>query len=167
MSSLYRTFDALDPSDPTAVQTRQVGVEKQQFDKLLSEEHQVRLARLALAKHVCSEPDWIFEGLQRPEQDWSTCYVGSPGVDFRGLKIQTPPPPGTVFLVFVTTRGKIWDWRWEDVDKDGTGFPENYRTRFGRILWPSQQIFSPNGPTEILAAENSVHTPTMVPKKMR
>lgn len=167
MPSLKHTFDALDPSDPSGLQRRLVGLEGWQLESLLKNPHPARLARLALAKEVCSAPEWVFEGLQRPDQDWSFCYVGRPASDWRATDIETPPPPGTVFLVFATQRGKLTDWRWEDVDQDGSGLPENYRTRFGRMLWPHQQTFSPNGPGEVLASETSTHTPSMGQKKMR
>jgi hypothetical protein len=109
---------------------------------LLHHEHHVKLARLLIAKEVVGDPAVVFEDWMRPEREECLCYGGRPDHDFRGPQIETPPPPGMVFCVFVLPSGKITDWRWELADSDEPDYPENWNERFGRILWPQSQSTS-------------------------
>lgn len=143
MARLVHTFSALDPSDPTGVQTRDIGLEQTQVDVLLHEEgtvnDKVRLARLLLAKEVAQAPEVIFEDLKRPNHEDGLCYCGRPSHDFRGPRIETPAPPNMVFCVFVVSSGKISAWRWEPCDELEPDYPEDWKNRFGRIVWPPGQ----------------------------
>ena len=87
---------------------------------------------------VMDAPTATFEGLGRAGQDGAYCYCGRP-TERRIIDdhITVPPPPGQTFLVFVSRECVIAKWGWEDMDPD-TGYPENWTTRFGRRLWPTE-----------------------------
>lgn len=142
MSRLIRIFPALDPFGKSGVETWDIGLEQGQLDCLLQENGDVRdkvqLSRLVLAQEVAQNPIVVLQDLKRHETEESLCYCGRPSHDFRGLQIETPPPPGMVFCVYVTKTGKMTRWKWEKSDQNDPDLPENSNhNRFGRIVWPS------------------------------
>ena len=139
MAHLVYSFDALDPYDSVGTKRKIIGLEQAQVDAMLHSHDAVRLKRLELAKEVCESPLVVFEDWKRPDNEDGLCYCGRPSRDFQGPSIQRPPPPGMVFCVFVKPSGKITAWRWEPCDKFEIDFPEDWKNRFGRILWPPAQ----------------------------
>ena len=131
------TLDAIDPfGDDGAVW--KVWVDQAHVDGLSRHRVDPRFYRLLLLSEVLSDPTAIFQGWEREGQDGGLCYVGSPAKDYRSESIEVPPPPGKVFLAFVTSRGKVSEWRWEDSDEDDPHFPKGYnKGRFTRIAWPT------------------------------
>lgn len=142
MARLKYTFDALDPFGGDDQTLRTIGVEEEQLNHLLHNEHRVKFSRLLIAKEVVGDPVIVFEDWMRPEREEGLCYCGHPDHDFRGPQIETPPPPGMVFCVFVLPSGKITDWRWELAEPEEPDYPENWKERFGRIIWPRNQSIS-------------------------
>jgi hypothetical protein len=140
MAHLVRTFLALDPYEPSGLKSRPIGLERSQIDALLREDgtinDKVRLGRLVLAQEVTTDPIVVFKDWKRPGQEDGVCYCGRPKRDYRGPSVETPAPPNMVFCVFVKASGKMTAWRWEVQDPDAPDFPEDWKNRFGEILWP-------------------------------
>jgi len=131
------TMEALNPygsNDPLEVWLPQAHV-----DGLTRKGLETRFARLLLVPEVLKNPEVVFQGLEREGQEEGLCYVGRPSRDFHSTTIEVPAPPGKVFLVFVERGGKVFEWRWEPSEDDEPAYPENYRERFGRVLWPTNQ----------------------------
>jgi hypothetical protein len=102
--------------------------------ELLQEKgHIVKQARILLIDEVLRETWAIFQGWSRPGTDDCLVYVGNPGQDYRGPRIETPSPPGMVFLVFVLPDGTIDDWNWRKVTASDPDMPEGV---IGRKIWP-------------------------------
>lgn len=135
-------MSALDPFDESGVQPAVVWVEQAQVDVLTRANLTAKFFRLQLVKEVVEAPWVVFQGWERQEHEEDLCYVGRPDRDLPKEGVQTPPPPGMVFLVFVTKSGKVTDWRWEPADSDGPDRPENWRERFGRQVWPRNRATS-------------------------
>jgi hypothetical protein len=134
------TLSALDPRGIRKGDVWDVWLEQAHIDGLTRYGVSVRYYRLLLVEEVLSDPSVVFEGWEREGQDEGLCYVARPKRDFRSDCIEVPAPPGMVFLVFVTSGGKISEWRWEKSDVDNPEFPEGYKTRFRRIVWPTRVV---------------------------
>jgi len=92
-----------------------------------------------LIPDVVLRPTMVLKGWKREGYENALIYVGRPDRDFRNTTIETPPPPGMVFLVFVTPDTfTISDWRWEFSDKNGPDAPEDL-ARCETILWPTKR----------------------------
>ena len=125
-------FDAIDSSNPEGSAWK-VGIAPALLDVLRTNSHTVKLMRIMLVKEVLIGPCAIFGGWSRPEKDDCFVYAGRPNRDYRGKQIETPPPPGMIFLVFVLPDGTIDDWSWRRVLEDDPGLPQGIS---GRMLWP-------------------------------
>ncbi|AWM38698.1 hypothetical protein GobsT_31130 [Gemmata obscuriglobus] len=86
------------------------------------------------------DPDAIFLGLRRPNQDDALCYsvflTCDPEEDDEDYK--KPPRYGLAFLAFVRVANMgcvIFDWEWREEDPDLPGHPNNWRRDFGERLW--------------------------------
>lgn len=129
-------LEAFDPLDQTGVGRRQVWLAQALIEKVSRGVLTPKFYRIQLIPEVLLNPLAVFEGWDRPGHDRDFCYVGIPSKDVRSESIEVPAPPGMAFLVFVTARGNVTDWRWEVTDTAIPGYPENWRQRFGRKLWP-------------------------------
>lgn len=89
------------------------------------------------------DPDAIFEGLQRPNQNDSFCYSVRPTRDpdaDEGDETEPALPPvfGQAFLAFVTLEQMgfvVFDWEWRAESADEPGHPENWQSDFARRVW--------------------------------
>jgi len=85
--------------------------------------------------HILQHPVVVFQGLRREEDEdprgtgWR-CYCGKPTKKFQKDGSEVNPDPNYVFLVFVNDEGVAYNWRWECVDLEESGFPRGYETRF-------------------------------------
>jgi len=137
----YWTLPALDPFGVGQAR-RELRLAQAHVDGLTRHGLKSRFYRLLLVREVLTNPRVVFQGWEREGFEQALCYVGSPSKDLRSESIETPPPPGMVFLVFVTPQGTLSDWRWEKSAEDNPEFPENYRVRFRRIVWPTKVTLS-------------------------
>ena len=115
-SPKFWTLAALDPDDPTGFASHEVRLAQNHTESLLKHGLDAKFARLALVPEVLQSPMMVLRGWKRAGFDDALIYVGRPARDFRNAQIETPPPQGMVFLVFVTPNGNISDWRWEKSD---------------------------------------------------
>jgi hypothetical protein len=82
------------------------------------------------------DPDVIFEGLKRHDQQDNLCYSVRPTIDpddeDSGL-----PKYHYVFLVFVSLHMGyvIFDWEWREEDPERPGYPLNWQDDFARSTW--------------------------------
>lgn len=107
----YFSVQTRDPRDLDRLWT--VGVRESLISRIRTQGHEVRLARLKLVHKVLSEDtEHIYTGWSRPDRGDCFVYGGFPGQDHRSLTIEVPPPPNSIFLVFVTESGEIDDWTW-------------------------------------------------------
>ena len=67
-------LDALDPSDPTGVQTWTVVLSDAKLQWLRTEAPEHKLCRLQLARDVLKNPTVIFHGWERPDHEDSNRY---------------------------------------------------------------------------------------------
>jgi hypothetical protein len=95
--------------------------------------HVVKQARILLIDEVLRETRAIFHGWSRPGTEDCFVYAGNPGRDQHGPTIETPPPPGMVFLVFVLPDGTIDDWNWRKAAEGDPDVPEGIT---GSKIWP-------------------------------
>jgi hypothetical protein len=124
------TFPAQLPTDPAAQWG--CGIHGQKLDILIKASDTVWLARIALIPPVLAEPRRIIRGWGRDKTDcW--VYVGFPDCDYRSASIQTPPPTGMLFLVFVLNDGTIDHWTWRPICNDDPEMPEGME---GETVWP-------------------------------
>ena len=99
-----------------------------------------RFARIQLIPDVLVDPVAIFQGWDRDGMSDALCYVGHPSKDYRSVGIETSSaPPNMVFVVYVCKTGKIAEWGWVPSDQDNPEYPENFKSRFGRMIWPTKQ----------------------------
>jgi hypothetical protein len=126
------SFKAIDPR--FALGRWNTGVSGRLLRLLRQQGHDARLARLVLVREVlCESPLEIRRGWSRYAMEDCFVYVGMPNRDFRRLTIETPPPPGSVFLVFVLEDGTIDEWNWRALID---GYPEGVD---GAVLWTPNQ----------------------------
>jgi len=89
------------------------------------------------AIEVLKAPGAIFEGLQREGQGRSYCFSGVPRRYSEDTEM--PPPPGMVFVVYMTSNRVIFEWRWERQAPAAHGRPVGFDCgRYGKVLWESQ-----------------------------
>jgi hypothetical protein len=133
MSTRWRIeFDARLPSNPNG-QTWKVGIAAALLEVLQRHGHSVKQVRILLIEEVLNDTHAIFQGWSRPGTDECFVYVGKPKHDCHGPTIETPAPPGMLFLVFVLPDGTIDDWNWRPAAKDDLTAPEGIN---GRRIWP-------------------------------
>lgn len=130
MSKWKFTVEAQSPEDPD--RTWITGFPERHLALLVSKGHKEKLAKARLAEEVLAQPESIIKGWGRDKAD-SWIYVGSPPHDFRSDSIETPPPKGMLFLVFVLPDGTIDDWAWRHATADEPGLPEGMK---GTVIWP-------------------------------
>lgn len=126
-------FDARSPIGSEG-DTWKVGIAPAQLDALQTNNHTVKQMRIMLVEGVLSDPDAIFAGWSRPDTGDCYVYAGKPDRDYRGMGIETPPPRGMMFLVFVLRDGTIDDWNWRKVQADNPDLPEGLEGN--KKLWP-------------------------------
>jgi len=88
---------------------------------------------LLSAAEVLSSPTYIYQGLKRTGYEDALCYVGRPARHGDGWS--GPAIPGFVFVVFVTKRQVVFEWRWEKADTDDESKPEAVTARFTTLKW--------------------------------
>ena len=107
-------------------------------------------ADIYTAEHTLSEtlrsPDAIFEGLRFDDdeprhcdsQGWR-CYAKHPARRYKDDGSASETPKGRIFLVFVNTDRVVYNWTWEEADKNalarGVYLPADYETRFGNHVY--------------------------------
>ncbi len=124
-------IEAQSPDDPHA--TWRTGFTVRTIELLISKGHTEKLARARLAEEVLQSPDSIIKGWGRDRDD-CLIYVGAPLQDYRSSSVETPPPKGMLFLVFVLSDGTIDDWSWRPAEAGEPGMPEGMK---GTVLWPA------------------------------
>jgi hypothetical protein len=72
----------------------------------------------------------------REEQEEGLCYSGIPTGSYTNEGRKKSPLKGKTFLVFLTSDGKVFQWRWEDADATREGYPDQWQERFARQKWP-------------------------------
>lgn len=126
-------FDAIDPKN---LEGRwKTGIHEKHYNAIRHSGHENKVARIMLVNEVLqNETKHLFRGWSRHDKEDSFVYVGTPGQDFKSLTIQTPAPPGMVFLVFVLPDGTIDDWIWRA--SRGENKPDGVT---GELIWSSNQ----------------------------
>lgn len=125
-------FDARLPSKPDQ-ETWKVGIAPAKLEILQRYGHEAKLVRILLVSDVLRDTYAIFEGWSRPDTDGCFVYAGKPGRDYPRRGIDTPAPPGMIFLVFVLPDGTIDDWNWRPINPEDPTIPEGIN---GRRIWP-------------------------------
>jgi hypothetical protein len=112
--------------------TWEIGITETKFRRLQKNGDIVKLVRLALVEEVVSGPIRIVRGWERPDTEQCLVYVGKPDRDFHGPRIEKPPPPNMLFVVFVLPDGTIDYWNWRPTAADDPFMPEGIG---GVTLW--------------------------------
>jgi hypothetical protein len=126
-------FDAIDPKNPPDKRWK-VGLPEWLIHQQQIHGHEKAMARLRLVLEVLQEGTTrLYEGWSRPgKEDKCFVYVGRPDRDYKSHRIETPPPPGMVFLIFVLEDGTIDDWTWRKTSAKDADSPEGVS---GRLIW--------------------------------
>jgi len=102
------------------------------LDKIKKDGPRWKYEKYRLVPQAIENPLVIFEDLKREEYRDGLCYAAKPSDG----DLASPVTKGYLFLVFVRKEFGLvvfeWDWRRESGQ---SGFPENWRTDFGRIAW--------------------------------
>lgn len=130
MSRWFLQFDAINPANPE--DRWKTGIHQAHYRRLQVHGHEKALARIMLVNDVLTEGTLrIYGGWSRPDKDDCFVYVGRPTREFKSLSIETPPPPGMVFLVFVLPDGTVDDWNWRPC-QDNSDEPQGVE---GELIW--------------------------------
>jgi len=88
-------------------------------------------------QQVLLGPTAIFAGI-REHQQGGTCYCGHPTCAYSNGGAKLPPIPGMIYLVYVSPRDEIFEWRWDQADKEQPDLPVGYNSpnRFRVQIWP-------------------------------
>ena len=117
-------------------------VRKAEIDDLRAHGPQEKLDNARFLEECMANPDAIFSGLRRPEQDESLCYSVRPTRDQDETPVSTDSMPryGFAFLAFVRVANMgyvIFDWEWRQEDPDHPGRPIHWQQRFPEeCVWP-------------------------------
>lgn len=134
MPEWVHTFIAVHPKGKEAFK---VGLPRDLWRNITQHGHEVKRARLELVRDVLQAPVEIRLGWARFGTEDCYVYVGKPEKDIRrgppDARIETPPPPGEVFLVFVLADGSIDEWTWRALAADHPSGVE------GHVIWPPNQ----------------------------
>jgi hypothetical protein len=85
--------------------------------------------------YILLHPTVIFQGLKRENMEKGLCYSGVPTVRYINADVTAPPHPGMTFLVFADDKFRVFDWRWEKVDKSNNDYPLDSKDRFTKTIW--------------------------------
>ena len=86
-------------------------------------------------REVLTKPSAVFGGVREHEHG-GLCYCGRPRQRWTNAEVKCPPPPGMVFLVFVSPADGVYEWRWEWASESNAEFPAGFDRRFEGLLWP-------------------------------
>ena len=128
------TFKIRWPIDDNEIEIR---IELAYWERLLKY-FPTRFRNIETALGVLHNPNRIFSGLNRPLRDSSNmlCFVGKPRYWFVGTSGSNVPfPTNLVYLVFLNERRSIFEFGAEFSDAEDPLNPENWRDRFGELLW--------------------------------
>jgi hypothetical protein len=115
-------------------------VSRPELDRLRDNGPQEKYEDARFLPEAVSDPDAIFVGLRRPNQDEGLCYsvflTHDPDDDDDGCA--RPPRYAQAFLAFVRVANLgyvIFDWEWREEDPDQTGHPTHWERDFERRAW--------------------------------
>lgn len=97
--------------------------------------------KLEDAKYIeeaISDPDAIFEGLNRTGLEDGVAYSVRPSHDPEEPEVETLPHYGYTFVVYARPGGwgyVIINWDWRAEDSDSPGHPEGWEADFTRRSW--------------------------------
>lgn len=134
MARWLLTFEAIDPRN---LEGRwKTGILEKHYRKLTNQGHEKSVTRIVLVDEVLSSgTKCLYCGWSRPDKEDSFVYVGKPAHDFKSLSIETPAPPGMVFLVFVLPDGTVDEWTWRRIAA-GNYEPDGVD---GELIWRANQ----------------------------
>jgi hypothetical protein len=138
--SSFFEIEALNPYDESGCSTITLRLRRSHVLGAAEKGLAARFARVKLIPDAVKNPIMVLEGWKRDGYDKALIFVAKPVRDFRSPEIETPPPPGMLFLVFATPETYIIsDWRWERADAEDPDVPEESLKRSERILWPTSR----------------------------
>lgn len=115
-------------------------VVKSEYERLGEFGPQEKYDDARFLEEAVREPDAIFSGLRRPNQDESLCYsvqITRDPDDSDGFSASAPRY-GFVFLAFVRVAQMgyvIFDWEWRREDDETPGHPANWEKDFKERVW--------------------------------
>ncbi|MGL6095324.1 MAG: hypothetical protein ACRC7O_05935 [Fimbriiglobus sp.] len=116
-------------------------VDRTEFDTVRDEGPAWKFHDARFIPEAVADPDAIFRGLRRPNQNESLCYsvqpTRDPDDDANEYGIAVPPVFGRVFLVFAYLGSMgyvVFDWEWREAG-DEPGHPENWQDDFAERIW--------------------------------
>lgn len=129
--------------DPDTEGQKQVKLLKEDFSRIQRNDPPHKVYHLigengahSSVQEVLNNPCAIFSGV-RDHQVGGVCYCGIPSRRWFNSGSSADPPPGFVFLVYVSPRGCVFEWRWTRADDQHGCWPVDWEDRFnGGLLWP-------------------------------
>lgn len=96
----------------------------------------VRFQNIRTAVNVLNRPKRIFIGIKRAVSQDGLCFVGKPDRWYvRENVIVDFPKDELVYTVYLNDRNSVYDFRAEEIDVEDEDSPEDWKNRFGGVLW--------------------------------
>jgi hypothetical protein len=118
-------------------------VDRQTLESLIEHGHTEKYHDSRFLPGAVSEPDAIFKGLRRPNQNDGLCYsvrpASDPAEDDESPAVDVLPRYGVAFLAFVEVRDMgyvVFDWEWRTEDPDEPGHPLGWIDDFAERVYP-------------------------------
>ena len=125
-------------------QTRLKDIGKYHPDSKLKDLHSV--------KWLCENPVAGFEGIRHLDNSFcdpkdfvelpdpgGICVSGIPNERYLRRDVVVPVQRNVTFCFVGTTRLVIWNWFWFTGDRLNPQFPDGWKERFDRQVWPKQE----------------------------
>ncbi len=126
-----KRFYELDARDPLGGVGRTLYLDPEKLKELGVRGPKFKLWNAALIPEVVRARNTrLFRGLKREGMEDAHCYAGFPTHRFTDGNNQVPALGGSVFMVFVTPRWIICDWRWELPSAEGVDLEKFFADRF-------------------------------------
>jgi len=119
-------------------------VDRRTLDLLSEHGHAEKYHDARFIPMTVGDPDAIFQGLRRPNQNDGLCYSIRPESDPDDEEDETRsgatlPRYGVVFLVFVEVRDMgyvVFDWEWREEHSEEPGYPKGWESDFAAKVYP-------------------------------
>jgi|GEM_PF-5221105 len=131
-------FSVIDPESVAEIQHRTLWIDEENVLESEKAGHHGRFYQLRHVPEIADDPNklkCIVKGWNRCGYHECQVYVGLPETNTPAEGIALPPKKGELFFFYVTSRHKVYDWRWEKFDLDDE---DQFKFKFGdgEIIWP-------------------------------
>jgi hypothetical protein len=128
----YSSLDAIDPNDGGKWQ---VLLSNSKMDWVAAQGHGAAMELADTVRWTLLHPRAIFRGVRdldkEVEEDNWLCYVSTPNHCYDHKTGERRPPwDGEIFMVFVTEERVVYNWYWDECDRQDVNLPTDHENRF-------------------------------------